>query len=105
MPKSRFEPRNGDRNSILTGLVLDDRNRLQDLLIVSQADILGDSLGAAGVEASVYEATQLNCRILVRKADGAKCTAAGNTIRQWAKIRPSDRLRPLRAVLHAGAAA
>ena len=72
--KVSFESRNGDRNSILTGLVLDDRNRLQDLLIVSQADILGDSLGAAGVEASVYEATQLNCRILVRKADGAKCT-------------------------------
>src|SRR5580765_2580980 len=72
--KVSFESRNGDRSSILTGLVLDDRNRLQDLLIVSQADILGDSLGAAGVEASVYEATQLNCRILVRKADGAKCT-------------------------------
>jgi len=72
--KVSFESRNGDRNSILTGLVLDDRNRLQDLLIVSQADILGDSLGAAGVEASVYEAGQLNCRILVRKADGAKCT-------------------------------
>ncbi len=72
--KVSFESRNGDRNSILTGLVLDDRNRLQDLLIVSQADILGDSLGAVGVEASVYEATQLNCRILVRKADGAKCT-------------------------------
>ena len=72
--KVSFESRNGDRSSILTDLVLADRNRLQDLLIVSQADILGDFLGAAGVEAAVYEASQLNCRILVRKADGAKCT-------------------------------
>ena len=71
--KVSFESRNGDRSSILKDLVLADRDRLQDLLIVSQADILGDSLGAAGVEASVYEASQLNCRILVRKADGVKC--------------------------------
>ena len=104
--KVSFESRNGDRSSILTDLVLADRNRLQDLLIVSQADILGDFLGAAGVEAAVYEASQLNCRILVRKADGAKCT------RCW-KYDPAvgkDQTHPTvcarcASVLHAGEAA
>ena len=71
--KVLFEAHNGDRSSILRELVQADRNRLQDLLIVSQADTASDSLGPAGIEASSYDAGPLNCRITVRKADGAKC--------------------------------
>ena len=66
-----FEPRNGDQSSILRQLVENDQIRLQDLLIVSQANIAPASGSAA--EVSAYDATLLNCWIVVNKADGAKC--------------------------------
>jgi isoleucyl-tRNA synthetase len=47
-----------------------DRARLQDLLIVSQANTVGEDSGTPG---STYEAAQLNCQITVSHADGAKC--------------------------------
>ena len=67
-----FEARNGDRGSILRELIQTDRPRLQDLLIVSQADLAGAPAQGEG-EAATYEAGQLDCRIQVRKAEGEKC--------------------------------
>jgi isoleucyl-tRNA synthetase len=66
-----FEARNGDRGSILRELIQTDRARLQDLLIVSQADLAGPPVDEG--DAASYEASQLDCRIQVRKADGEKC--------------------------------
>ena len=68
-----FEPRNGDQGSVLHELVKADRNRLQDLLIVSQANLAGESASRAIHEISTYDAGLLNCRIAVSKADGTKC--------------------------------
>jgi isoleucyl-tRNA synthetase len=68
-----FEPRNGDQGSVLHELVKADRNRLQDLLIVSQANLAGESASRATHEISTYDAGLLNCRIAVSKADGTKC--------------------------------
>jgi isoleucyl-tRNA synthetase len=65
-----FAPRNGDQTSILRELMQADRTRLQDLLIVSQANTVGEDSGTPG---STYEAAQLNCQITVSHADGAKC--------------------------------
>jgi isoleucyl-tRNA synthetase len=68
-----FEPRSGDQNSILRELAEADQNRLQDLLIVSQANFNGKSAGGGAALSSVYDAGVLNCRITVSKAEGAKC--------------------------------
>ena len=68
-----FEPRNGDQNSILRELAEADQNRLQDLLIVSQARLNGKSAGDGAALSSVYDAGVLNYRITVSKAEGAKC--------------------------------
>jgi isoleucyl-tRNA synthetase len=65
-----FEPRAGAEKSILAGLVTSDRPRLQDLLIVSQ---VSESSAGGGAEALSYDCELLNCRILVSKAEGAKC--------------------------------
>ena len=69
--KVMFEPRNGDQSSILRQLVESDQTRLQDLLIVSQATVAHAS--GSAVEVSGYDTNLLNCRIMVNKADGAKC--------------------------------
>jgi isoleucyl-tRNA synthetase len=69
--KVMFEPRNGDQSSILRQLVESDQVRLQDLLIVSQATVAHAS--GSAVEVSGYDTNLLNCRIMVNKADGAKC--------------------------------
>lgn len=67
--RAEFQPRNGDRNSVLMELVESDRARVQDLLIVSQAT----STPQAADRAAIYESEVLQCRILVSKAEGAKC--------------------------------
>ena len=67
-----FENRNGAQGSILRDLIHADRNRLQDLLIVSQAKDAVEA-GASAAGESSYEAPLLNCLVTVRKADGTKC--------------------------------
>ena len=67
-----FENRNGDHGSILRKLIHADRNRLQDLLIVSQASETVEVGGGTGEESS-YDAPLLNCSVKVRKAEGGKC--------------------------------
>ena len=67
-----FENRNGDQSSILRKLIHADRNRLQDLLIVSQASETVEAGGGTGEESS-YDAPLLNCSVKVRKAEGGKC--------------------------------
>ena len=74
--KVMFEPRNGDQSSILRQLVESDQTRLQDLLIVSQATVAHAS--GSAVEVSGYDTNLLNCRIMVNKADGAKCERCWN---------------------------
>jgi len=68
-----FQPLNGDQSSILKGLIERDRTRLQDLLIVSQATSAHESADASDANITAYDATLLNCRIAVAKADGGKC--------------------------------
>jgi len=67
-----FEPSNGDQSSILKGLIDQDKTRLQDLLIVSQAASAG-AAGTAAANGTAYQATLMGCRIAVTKAEGAKC--------------------------------
>jgi isoleucyl-tRNA synthetase len=67
-----FEPRNGDQSSILQGLIDQDKTRLQDLLIVSQAASAGTA-STADTNGTAYDATLMGCRIAVTKAEGAKC--------------------------------
>ncbi|MSP38851.1 MAG: isoleucine--tRNA ligase [Deltaproteobacteria bacterium] len=66
-----FENRH-EQASLLPGLMQADRTRLQDLLIVSQANDSTESASSNGAESS-YEATSINCLIKVSKADGEKC--------------------------------
>jgi isoleucyl-tRNA synthetase len=68
--KTIFEPRNGDRSSILMELGRSDRTRLQDLLIVSQVGAISNTVTDSGLG---YESELLQCRIIVSKAEGAKC--------------------------------
>lgn len=68
-----FEPLNGAQGSLLSELVRSERDRLQDLLIVSQASLAGDSSGSVPNQFSSYDAGSLNCRIRVGKAVGSKC--------------------------------
>lgn len=68
-----FEPLNGAQGSLLSELVRSERDRLQDLLIVSQASLAGDSSGSVPNQFSSYDAGSLNCRIKVGKAVGSKC--------------------------------
>jgi isoleucyl-tRNA synthetase len=67
-----FAPRSGDLKSILPDLAQADRQRLQDLLIVSQAN-LAAATSEMNRNGSIYEASALNCQIAVSHADGAKC--------------------------------
>jgi isoleucyl-tRNA synthetase len=68
-----FESRNGDQSSILRDLIEADRSRLQDLLIVSQANVSTESSAETSGEVSIYDAALLQCVVKVGKADGAKC--------------------------------
>jgi isoleucyl-tRNA synthetase len=68
-----FECPNGDQGSILRNLVQADRTRLQDLLIISQANISTESSAGTSGEVSTYDAALLQCLVKVGKADGAKC--------------------------------
>jgi isoleucyl-tRNA synthetase len=68
-----FEWRNGDQGSILRDLVQVDRSRLQDLLIISQANVSTESGAGTKSEVSTYDAALLQCLVTVGKADGAKC--------------------------------
>ncbi|HEY2922642.1 MAG TPA: isoleucine--tRNA ligase [Candidatus Binatia bacterium] len=68
-----FECANGDQGSILRDLVQADPVRLQDLLIVSQANVTTRSNPGTTSEMSTYDAGLLQCLIKVGKADGAKC--------------------------------
>ena len=63
---------NGGQNSLLRGLIESDRNRTQDILIISQADVSGASI-APSEQVSTYNAALLNCLIAVSKAEGDKC--------------------------------
>ncbi|HKY08864.1 MAG TPA: isoleucine--tRNA ligase [Candidatus Binatia bacterium] len=100
--KTTFAPRNGDRGSILMELSKNDRSRLQDLLIVSQVGAIFNAADSG----SGYDSELLQCRIVVSKAEGAKCE------RCW-KYDPDvgkDSLHPTvcrrcASVLRAGAAA
>ncbi len=65
--------RNGDQSSLLLDLIRSDKNRTQDVLIVSQASVLADSRAVSGETICSYDAESLNCRINVVKADGGKC--------------------------------
>jgi isoleucyl-tRNA synthetase len=68
-----FESRNGDQTSILRDLIEADRSRLQDLLIVSQANVSTEASAGTRGEVSIYDAALLQCVVKVGKADGAKC--------------------------------
>jgi isoleucyl-tRNA synthetase len=101
-----FEPRNGDHGSVLHELVKADRDRLQDLLIVSQASLAAESASHATAEVSTYDAGLLNCRIAVSKADGAKCERCWKYDPQVGKDASHPTLCPRCAtVLNAGAVA
>jgi isoleucyl-tRNA synthetase len=65
--------RNGDQISVLSDLIRSDKNRTQDVLIVSQASVLSDSGAVPGEPICTYNAESLNCRVNVSKADGGKC--------------------------------
>jgi isoleucyl-tRNA synthetase len=65
-----FEDRNGGQRSSLIEWIQNDLTRLQDLLIVSQVSELSDGGAPTGVS---YDSELLKCRIVVGKADGAKC--------------------------------
>jgi len=65
--------RNGDQSSLLLDLIRSDKNRTQDVLIVSQASVLSDSGSVSSEAICSYDAESLNCRVKVSKADGGKC--------------------------------
>jgi isoleucyl-tRNA synthetase len=65
--------RNGDQSSLLSDLIRSDKNRTQDVLIVSQASVHSDSGSVSSETICSYDAESLNCRVNVGKADGRKC--------------------------------
>jgi len=67
-----FENRDGQA-SILPSLVQADRTRLQDLLIVSQANDSTESGARVSGSESSYDAALIDCLVKVSKADGEKC--------------------------------
>ncbi|MGH7875278.1 MAG: isoleucine--tRNA ligase [Candidatus Binatia bacterium] len=102
----RFEPCKGDQTSLLRELVQVDRTRLQDLLIVSQATLTGEAAEVTSDSTSAYDATLLNCRIVVAKAAGAKCDRCWKYDPEVGKDSAHPTVCPRCAgVLHAGAAA
>jgi isoleucyl-tRNA synthetase len=67
-----FECRDGQA-AILPSLIQADRTRLQDLLIVSQANDSTESAARASGAESSYDAALIDCLVKVSKADGEKC--------------------------------
>jgi isoleucyl-tRNA synthetase len=63
---------NGGPDSILGDLIRSDKERTQDVLIVSQADI-SNSMSTPDADLSWYKTDLLNCQIAVSKAEGLKC--------------------------------
>ena len=68
-----FVKRGNPPTAKLSEWVNTDRARLQDLLIVSQADNGDETAPAANDGSASYDAPLLNCVIQVSKAEGAKC--------------------------------
>jgi len=101
--KVLFLSSNGHQDSDLPELLKSDRTRLQDLLIVSQTSDFQDAGDAATM---AYDSDLLKCRILVRKAEGAKCERCWKYDTQVGqdKNHPTVCAR-CAAVLNAGAAA
>ena len=99
-PKSFSTAQRRSASSILTELAEADRNRLQDLLIVSQAEsqwrirrvaVAGNEFSDASYDAAIARITWF-----VAKPKAPSASAVGSTIRKWAQTKPSDSLRPLR---------
>ena len=63
---------NGGPNSTLGNLIKADKSKMQDVLIVSQADI-SESVTSDSASVSWYHTELLNCQIAVSKAEGLKC--------------------------------
>src|SRR5688572_30179908 len=63
---------NGGPNSTLGNLIKADKSKMQDVLIVSQADI-SESVTSDSASVSWYQTELLNCQIAVSKAEGLKC--------------------------------
>ncbi|HVO94320.1 MAG TPA: class I tRNA ligase family protein, partial [Terriglobales bacterium] len=101
----RLEAKNGVQGSILRELVQADRTRLQDLLIVSQASASNQAAITTG-SISTYDAALLNCRIVVAKAEGAKCERCWKYDPEVGKDSAHPTVCPrCAAVLNSGAAA
>jgi isoleucyl-tRNA synthetase len=64
---------NGNQDSPLLKLIETERQKLEDVLIVSQADVSEDSSSTSNDQMSSYKADVLNSLIVVAKADGEKC--------------------------------
>jgi isoleucyl-tRNA synthetase len=63
---------NGGPTSTLEDLIKADKSKMQDVLIVSQADI-SESVSSDSATLSWYKSELLNCKIAVSKAEGLKC--------------------------------
>ena len=101
-----FQHRDGDHGAILPSLIWADRTRLQDLLIVSQADSSGEADIDTSGEESTYDAVLLNCLIKVSKAGGAKCERCWKyDVRVGADQNHPTACARCAAVLNAGASA
>jgi len=57
----------------LSEFAVRDRARLQDFLIISQANNANEAAAVAADAATSYDAPLLNCTVTVSKAEGAKC--------------------------------
>jgi isoleucyl-tRNA synthetase len=62
----------GGPNSNLGDLMRSDKSKMQDVLIVSQADI-SESVKPDSTTLSWYKTELMNCQIAVSKAEGLKC--------------------------------
>jgi isoleucyl-tRNA synthetase len=71
--KVSFGISNHQSSAKLSEYVTHDRARVQDLLIVSQADNVGDAAADTAGSVASYDAPLLNCTVTVSKAEGAKC--------------------------------
>jgi isoleucyl-tRNA synthetase len=101
-----FEQRNGSQGALLPGLIDRDRNRVQDLLIVSQVHQVTEAEAEATGEESSYDAALLNCLVRVTKADGTKCERCWKyDVQVGADPRHPTVCARCASVLNAGAAA
>ena len=67
-----FVNQNGEPNSSVGNLIKSDRSKMQDVLIVSQADI-SEKVTSDSANLSWYRTELLDCQIAVSKAEGLKC--------------------------------